>query len=195
MLSGPEGSPWERRPQARVPTTCPPVGWVNPPGLFMTKADIVQAVYARLGGFSKKESADLVDLVFETMKETLGRGEKIKISGFGNFVLRDKRARQGRNPQTGSPITITERRVLNFKASQLLKHALNEGMEEASGAATPTSGTAGLAVAAVPGERHAGAGSPAVAGSAAVIGSASGAGSASVAGSGAAGSGGRGSQS
>jgi integration host factor subunit alpha len=101
----------------------------------MTKADIVQAVYARLGGFSKKESADLVDLVFETMKETLGRGEKIKISGFGNFVLRDKRARQGRNPQTGTPITITERRVLNFKASQLLKHALNEGLEEKMAAA------------------------------------------------------------
>jgi integration host factor subunit alpha len=92
----------------------------------MTKADIVQAVYTRLGGFSKKESADLVDLVFETMKETLGRGEKIKISGFGNFVLRDKRQRQGRNPQTGEPIVITERRVLNFKASQLLKQALNE---------------------------------------------------------------------
>ena len=91
----------------------------------VTKADIVHAVYTRLGGFSKKESADLVDLVFETMKETLGRGEKIKISGFGNFVLRDKRQRQGRNPQTGEPITITERRVLNFKASQLLKQALN----------------------------------------------------------------------
>jgi integration host factor subunit alpha len=97
--------------------------------LLVTKADIVQAVYSRLGGFSKKESADLVDLVFETMKETLGRGEKIKISGFGNFVLRDKRQRQGRNPQTGEPITITERRVLNFKASQLLKQALNDEVE------------------------------------------------------------------
>jgi len=91
----------------------------------MTKADIVQTIYSRLGGFSKKEAADLVDLVFETIKETLGRGEKIKISGFGNFVLRDKRRRQGRNPQTGSPIVITERRVLSFKASQLLKQALN----------------------------------------------------------------------
>ncbi len=98
-------------------------------GASMTKADIVQAVYTRLGGFSKKEAADLVDLVFETMKETLGRGEKIKISGFGNFVLRDKRQRQGRNPQTGEPIVITERRVLNFKASQLLKQALNEGRD------------------------------------------------------------------
>jgi len=95
----------------------------------MTKADIVQTVYADLGGFSKKEAADLVDLVFETMKETLGRGEKIKVSGFGNFVLRDKRPRQGRNPQTGTPIMITERRVLSFKASQLLKQALNDGVD------------------------------------------------------------------
>jgi integration host factor subunit alpha len=92
----------------------------------VTKADIVHAVYTRLGGFSKKESADLVDLVFETMKETLGRGEKIKISGFGNFVLRDKRQRE--------PITITERRVLNFKASQLLKQALNGEEGTAPGA-------------------------------------------------------------
>jgi integration host factor subunit alpha len=94
----------------------------------MTKADIVQAVYTKLGGFSKKEAADLVDQVFDSMKETLGRGEKIKISGFGNFVLRDKRQRQGRNPQTGEPIVITARRVLNFKASQLLKQALNDGV-------------------------------------------------------------------
>lgn len=101
----------------------------------MTKAEIVQALYTRLGGFSKKESADLVDLVFETMKETLGRGEKIKISGFGNFVLRDKRQRQGRNPQTGDPIVITERRVLNFKASQILKHALNPRANDAATAA------------------------------------------------------------
>jgi len=91
----------------------------------MTKAEIVQALYARVGGFSKKESADIVDLVFEMLKETLGKGEKIKISGFGNFVLRDKRQRPGRNPQTGDPIKISERRVLTFKASQILKQALN----------------------------------------------------------------------
>lgn len=108
-------------------------------GERMTKADIVQAVYSRLGGFSKKESADLVDLVFETMKETLGRGEKIKISGFGNFVLRDKRPRQGRNPQTGTPIMITERRVLSFKASQLLKQALNHDEEDQTAGASASS--------------------------------------------------------
>jgi integration host factor subunit alpha len=91
----------------------------------MTKAEIVQALYARVGGFSKKESADIVDLVFEMLKETLAKGEKIKVSGFGNFVLRDKRQRPGRNPQTGDPIRISERRVLTFKASQILKQALN----------------------------------------------------------------------
>ena len=91
----------------------------------MTKAEIVQALYSKVGGFSRKESAELVDLVFEMMKETLGRGEKIKVSGFGNFVLRDKRQRPGRNPQTGQPINISERRVLTFKASQILKQALN----------------------------------------------------------------------
>jgi integration host factor subunit alpha len=91
----------------------------------MTKAEIVQALYSKVGGFSRKESAELVDLVFEMMKETLGRGEKIKVSGFGNFVLRDKRQRPGRNPQTGQPIKISERRVLTFKASQILKQALN----------------------------------------------------------------------
>jgi integration host factor subunit alpha len=60
------------------------------------------------------------------MKDTLAEGDKIKISGFGNFVVRDKRARPGRNPQTGEAITISERKVLTFKPSQVLKSALNE---------------------------------------------------------------------
>ena len=106
----------------------------------MTKAEIVQALYTRVGGFSKKESADIVDLVFEMMKETLGRGEKIKISGFGNFVLRDKRQRPGRNPQTGDPIKISERRVLTFKASQILKQALNAKEKEKNGSAPHLNG-------------------------------------------------------
>jgi len=108
-------------------------------GLNMTKAEIVQAIYNRLGGFSKKEAADLVDLVFDTMKETLARGEKIKISGFGNFVLRDKRQRQGRNPQTGEPMMITERRVLNFKASNILKQGLNPRRSGRDGATSHAS--------------------------------------------------------
>lgn len=102
-----------------------------------TKFELVQAVYGELGGFSKKEAADLVDQVFELMKETLARGEMIKISGFGNFVLRDKRQRQGRNPQTGEPIVISSRRVLTFKPSQLLKEDLNDE----TGAQTSSSAT------------------------------------------------------
>ena len=107
----------------------------------MTKAEIVQALYTKVGGFSRKESADLVDLVFEMIKDTLGRGEKIKVSGFGNFVLRDKRQRPGRNPQTGQPIKITERRVLTFKASQILKQVLNIQAVGASGKAAGASST------------------------------------------------------
>jgi integration host factor subunit alpha len=91
----------------------------------MTKAQVVQAIYARLDGFTKRESESIVDLVFQVLKQTLAKGEKIKISGFGKFVLRDKRQRPGRNPQTGRPIKLTEHRVLTFKASQILKRALN----------------------------------------------------------------------
>jgi len=91
----------------------------------MTKADIIENVYEKVGGFSKKEAAEIVETVFDTIKETLERGEKIKISGFGNFVVRDKNARVGRNPQTGKEITISARRVLTFKPSQVLKNALN----------------------------------------------------------------------
>jgi integration host factor subunit alpha len=94
----------------------------------MTKADLVEAVHARIetqARISKRESADLVDTVFEGIKIALTQGDKLKISGFGNFVVREKRPRVGRNPRTGQEITITERRVLTFKASQVLKSALN----------------------------------------------------------------------
>ena len=90
----------------------------------MTKADIVETIYEKVG-FSRKESADIVDLVFDLLKETLENGDKIKISGFGNFVVREKRPRKGRNPQTGDEIQITARRVLTFKPSQVLRKALN----------------------------------------------------------------------
>jgi integration host factor subunit alpha len=91
----------------------------------MTKADIVETVCEKVGGFSKKEAAEIVETVFETVKATLVKGDKIKITRFGNFIVRDKRARAGRNPQTGQEITISARRVLTFKASQLLNKALN----------------------------------------------------------------------
>lgn len=90
----------------------------------MTKADLIESVYNRVK-VSKKEAADIVELVLETMKETLERGEKIKISGFGNFSVREKKPRVGRNPQTGAEIEITARRVLAFRPSQVLKATLN----------------------------------------------------------------------
>ena len=90
----------------------------------VTKAEIVDVLHDRIG-FSKKEAAELVEMVFDTMKETLSKGEKIKISGFGNFLIRDKRARRGRNPQTGESIEISARRVLTFKPSQVLRTDVN----------------------------------------------------------------------
>ena len=91
----------------------------------MTKADLVEIVYEK-AGLSKKEAQEIVEDIFETLKNTLKSGDKIKISGFGNFVLRDKRPRKGRNPQTGDDIEITARRVLTFRPSQILKQYLNE---------------------------------------------------------------------
>jgi len=91
----------------------------------MPKADIVDTVYEKVGGFSKKEAIEIVETVFEIFKKTLEKGERLKISGFGNFVVRDKKERVGRNPQTGKEITISARRVLTFKPSVLLKKALN----------------------------------------------------------------------
>jgi integration host factor subunit alpha len=91
----------------------------------MTKVDIVESIYEKVG-FSKKEVAKIVEYIFDIIKENLVNEDKIKISGFGNFVIRKKRARRGRNPQTGDDIEITARRILTFKPSQVLKAALNQ---------------------------------------------------------------------
>lgn len=93
-------------------------------GKTLTKLDLVENVYEKIG-FSKKEAAELVEAVFDIMKEKLVEGEKIKISGFGNFSVNTKKPRKGRNPQTGEQITISGRRVLSFKASQILKESIN----------------------------------------------------------------------
>lgn len=92
----------------------------------MTKADIIERI-AEKTGFTKKESVELVELVFETMKDTLESGENLKISGFGNFNVKQKSDRRGRNPQTGEEITIEARRILTFKPSVILKNAINKG--------------------------------------------------------------------
>jgi integration host factor subunit alpha len=96
--------------------------------MAMTKADIVDSLYEKVG-FSKKEAADLVELVFDQIKNTLSQGQKIKISGFGNFVVREKRSRIGRNPQTGESIEISARRVLTFRPSQVLRAEVNASLE------------------------------------------------------------------
>jgi integration host factor subunit alpha len=90
----------------------------------MTKADIVEKVYQKIG-FSKKEASELVEMVFNQLKDVLCNGDKVKISGFGNFVVREKNERIGRNPQTGDQIKISARRVLTFRPSQVLKAILN----------------------------------------------------------------------
>ena len=90
----------------------------------MTKVDIVEEIYEKVG-FSKKEVAKIVEYIFDIIKESLVKKDKIKISGFGNFVVRKKRSRRGRNPQTGDDIEITARRILTFKPSQVLKASLN----------------------------------------------------------------------
>ncbi len=90
----------------------------------MTKIDMTQKVNSKLG-FSKKDSARIVEAIFDVMKEGLAHGEKIKISGFGSFVMKEKKARKGRNPQTGDEIEISARRVITFKPSQVLREALN----------------------------------------------------------------------
>ena len=91
----------------------------------MTKADLVEGVYATTG-FSKKESQEIIETVFDLLKGTLQDEGKVKIAGFGNFVVKEKASRRGRNPQTGSEIEITERKILTFKPSQVLKQAMNE---------------------------------------------------------------------
>ncbi len=90
----------------------------------MTKQEIVTTVYEKLG-FSKRESSDLVEQFFRIVKQSLAQGENVKISGLGNFVVKEKQARKGRNPQTGEVIEIAPRKVLNFKLSQVLKDEIN----------------------------------------------------------------------
>ncbi|HMK76891.1 MAG TPA: integration host factor subunit alpha [Thermodesulfobacteriota bacterium] len=90
----------------------------------MTKIDIVDNICEKVG-YSKKEVAKIVETVFDIIKETLQREDKILVSGFGNFVIRNKRGRRGRNPQTGDNIEITPRRILTFKPSPVLKVSLN----------------------------------------------------------------------
>lgn len=89
----------------------------------MTKAEIAKIVHERVG-LTKKESAQIVESVLSVVRNSLEKGENVKLSGFGHFIVRQKHARRGRNPKTGTDITIAPRSVVTFRASPLLKQKL-----------------------------------------------------------------------
>lgn len=95
----------------------------------MIKADIVDKVYEKLG-LSRNEATEVVDKIFDTIKDSLEEGEKVQIVGFGTFDLRKKNERVGRNPKTGEEITINSRRVLTFKTSRILRDLVNNGFSK-----------------------------------------------------------------
>ncbi len=88
--------------------------------MALTKADMAERLFSKLG-LSKRDAKDLVENFFEEIRAALQRGEQVKLSGFGNFDLRDKNQRPGRNPKTGQEIPITARRVVTFRPGQKLK--------------------------------------------------------------------------
>ena len=88
--------------------------------MALTKADIAEHLFTQLG-MSKREAKVMVEAFFEEIREALERGEQVKISGFGNFDLREKNQRPGRNPKTGEDIPISARRVVTFRPGQKLK--------------------------------------------------------------------------
>ena len=99
--------------------------------MALTKADMAERLFEELG-LNKREAKELVELFFEEIRTALQRGEQVKLSGFGNFDLRDKNERPGRNPKTGEEIPITARRVVTFRPGQKLKARVDalEGEKE-----------------------------------------------------------------
>lgn len=89
-------------------------------GFTLTKAELAEMLFERVG-LNKRESKDMVETFFQEIRDALERGDSVKLSGFGNFQLRDKPQRPGRNPKTGEAIPISARRVVTFHASQKLK--------------------------------------------------------------------------
>ncbi len=91
----------------------------------LTKAELAELLFEQVG-LNKREAKDMVETFFEEIRDALERGEAVKLSGFGNFQLRDKPQRPGRNPKTGEEIPITARRVVTFHASQKLKSMVED---------------------------------------------------------------------
>lgn len=93
--------------------------------MALTKLDLVEKMITELN-ISRSEAFKYVDLIFETIKEKLEEGKNVKISGFGNWIVKNKHARMGRNPQTGTSMEISARKVVTFKPSQVLRDLINE---------------------------------------------------------------------
>lgn len=91
----------------------------------MTKADLVDRIFEKIG-LSKKEAQEIIEILFDTMRQTFVEGESVKISGFGTFNVRQKMARRGRNPKTGDDLKISPRRVITFRASNQVKSAIEK---------------------------------------------------------------------
>jgi integration host factor subunit alpha len=91
--------------------------------MTVTKAKLAEALFEEVG-FNKREAKELIDEFFEEIRASLEKGEAVKVSGFGSFLLRDKSSRPGRNPKTGEEVPISARRVVTFRASQKLKNKI-----------------------------------------------------------------------
>jgi len=101
-------------------------------GRTITRADLSESVFQEVG-LSRNESSDLVETILSEVVEALARGESVKISSFGSFTVRDKGQRVGRNPKTGQEVPILPRRVLVFRASNVLKSLINGAPDEVQG--------------------------------------------------------------
>ncbi len=102
----------------------------------LTKAELAELLFEQVG-LNKREAKDMVETFFDEIRDALERGESVKLSGFGNFQLRDKPQRPGRNPKTGEEIPITARRVVTFHASQKLKGLVEAEATNLSAVANP----------------------------------------------------------
>jgi len=104
--------------------------------MTLTKAELADLLFEKVG-FNKREAKDMVESFFEEVRTALEQGNGVKLSGFGNFQLRDKPQRPGRNPKTGEEIPITARRVVTFHASQKLKAMVEEHYANGNGGQQP----------------------------------------------------------
>jgi integration host factor beta subunit len=91
----------------------------------MTKSVLIEKVSEKISSLTRKQTEIVVETVFESIKESLVKGEKIEIRGFGNFKLKNRKPRKARNPKTGEKVDVPEKKVLHFKAGKALKEAIN----------------------------------------------------------------------